>query len=315
MDMSRRNFLRMGAGLSTLAVGASMGGPAFASPKGIALTGVGRCPGDPGAGRLYYGASLPTDLSTWESQLPAHLAVHRTYHQYWQLDLMTRRAKDDLANSRLPHVSIKPPDTWRRVADGYSDQWIRDMGDRLAGVGGPVFLTVHHEPENDAHRPGYHHRGFADMTTRIIDIVGSRAPQVTVVPVLMGWSFDPRSDVDPAAWNVPAAAVYGVDVYNPWSPTNGKSWVTFAERLQAIKPYAQGRPIAIGEYGCRTDPQNPGRAADWMRDAFQYALANNVISMSYFNSGRNSPDGSWALDTERGRVFSASLSSDYVARV
>lgn len=113
---------------------------------------------------------------------------------------------------------------------------------------------------------------------------------------------------------MPAAKVYGVDVYNPFS-SNDPKWVSFADKLDLIRPYAHGRPIAIGEYGCRNDPDNPDRAAQWMRDAFRYARHHNVVSMSYFNSSRNSPDGTWALDGKRAEVFEARLASANTARV
>lgn len=316
MNMSRRTFVRIGMGGAAAAVlQAQPLGAAFARTGASALSGSQRFPGDPGLGRLYYGASIPTDVVTWEAQLNQRLSVHRTYHQASQVDRLANQASTDLTSNRLPHVSIKPPGTWRSVARGDHDAWLSSLGTRLGQLGRPVFLTVHHEPENDAGGEGMHGRGFVAMNNAVISVMARRAPKVTVVPVLQGWSFSPLSGEDPVRWNVPDAAVYGVDVYNPWSPTNGKPWVTFAEKLGTIKAYAQGRPLAIGEYGCRTDPTWPGRAAEWMNDAFRYARDNNIVSMSYFNSGRNSPDGTWELDSERGPVFSEKLASDAVARV
>ena len=73
-------------------------------------------------------------------------------------------------------------------------------------------------------------------------------------------------------------------------------------------------PLAIGEYGCREDPANPGLAAQWLRDAAQYARTHNIVSMSYFNSGVDSPEGSYALRGETERTFAELLASDWVAR-
>ena len=56
--------------------------------------------------------------------------------------------------------------------------------------------------------------------------------------------------------------------------------------------------MAVGEYGCRLDPDNPGLAAEWLRDAADFAREHNFVSMSYFNSHVNSPDGTWALQGE-----------------
>lgn len=316
MELSRRSILALA--LSSAAAGVVSTAPAaLAKPMGSArsLATGNRFPGDPGAGRLYYGVSMPDGLRAFERELGKRVTLHRRYYQAYQTDEMVRQARRDLEHGRLPHLSTKPPGTWGAVAAGSHDGWIRQVASLLRRLHSPVFFTVHHEPEDDAGGTGMRANDFVAMTTRAVNIFKQEAPNVAVFPVLQSWSFDYRSGRNPAEWFVPAAPIFGVDLYNPWSLTNGKSWVNFSSKLQEIKPYAQGRPIAIGEYGCRTDPTRPGRAADWMRDAFDYARANNVVSMSYFNSYRNSPDGSWELDQERGRVFSASLGTETIARV
>lgn len=313
MYMSRRSFLGLGVSASGLALSSAVL-PARASVLSAAVTGA-RFSGDPGPGRLYYGASLAKDLATWERELPRRLTVHRTYFKSWESDRLISVVKSGLQYGRLPHPSIKPPGTWRSVGDGYHDGWLYGLADRLGGIDNPVFFTVQHEPEDDDGGIGMHPFGFRKMTSHVIRVMQERAPKVTVVPTLMGWSFSPYCSFDPSRWLVPEAAVLGLDMYNPWSPTNGLPWVTFAERLERVKPYAAGRPIVIAEYGCRTDPQNPGRAAAWMWDAFTYARNNNVVCMSYFNSGCNSPDGTWELDSEREPVFKQQLDSAAVAQL
>ena len=64
-----------------------------------------------------------------------------------------------------------------------------------------------------------------------------------------------------------------------------------------------GYPTVVGEYGVRTDPSAPGQAAQWMRDTYDFAWSNGFAGISYFDSGQNSPDGTWALDDERLPVF------------
>jgi hypothetical protein len=63
--------------------------------------------------------------------------------------------------------------------------------------------------------------------------------------------------------------------------------------------YAGQKPVSIAEYGCHTDPNQPGRAATWMKDAFVYASQHDIISMSYYDSSRHANFGSWVLDAER----------------
>ena len=81
----------------------------------------------------------------------------------------------------------------------------------------------------------------------------------------------------------------GLDLYNPWSPTNGKAWRSFGSKVDEVISWFGDTPLAIGEYGCREDPENPGLAAEWLRDAAEYARTHNIVSMSYFNSGVGSP--------------------------
>ncbi len=193
------------------------------------------------------------------------------------------------------------------------------MQDLLAPLGEtdrPILFTMHHEPENDAGPPGMLPADFVAMQRHLIDLVARSSSRVVVVPVLQQWTFDPvRADSDPAAWLVPEAEVMGLDVYNHWSPTNGQPWRSFGSKADEALSWLGDQPIAIGEYGCREDPQNPGLAAEWLRDAAEYARGHDIISMSYYNSSLNAPDGSWELVGSTEQAFAEILASDWVARL
>ena len=289
------------------------------SPSARVTTRPPAFPGQPDPGHLYYGASLPADrsLTGWERSLGSTLALHRSYFtpDHNETAQLVRQCRDDLAHHRLPHVSTKVPATWRDVADGRQDAWLTAILEPLAQEQAPVFLTIHHEPENDAGGAGMLPADFVAMQRRAIRLADDLAPQVTIVPLLQHWSFEPlNTRGDPAAWLVPEAAVLGVDVYNAWSPTNGKEWRSFGSRVDDVIRRVGDLPIAIGEYGCREDPLNPGLAADWLEDAAGDARSRNIVSMSYFNSGANSPDGSLELSPDMERAFADLLASDWVAR-
>lgn len=273
--------------------------------------------GKPDLGHLYYGASVPhyRSMPGWETEIGERLALNRSYFTPGQTTDLVTQSRGDLRRKRLPHVSVKPPGSWDDVASGRRDLWLADLFRGLAVSGGPVFLTIHHEPENDSGARGMGAKDFVAMQERAIRIGRVSAPNVTVVPVHQHWTFDPdRRDKEPAAWVVPDADVFGLDIYNPWSPTNGKEWQTFGSKVDEVAPWIASKPIAIGEYGCRSDPSQPGRAAGWLQDAFDYARTHNVVSMSYFNSSLNSPDGSWELSGDTERAFARLLKSDWVAR-
>ena len=198
---------------------------------------------------MYYGASVPhhRSLPDWERELGAKLGLNRSYFtpDPNETAQLVHRCRDDLAHGRLPHVSIKAPGTWSEVAAGARDDWLTGMLRPLGEGSGPVFLTLHHEPENDAGPPGMQPSDYVAMQHRAIRTARELAPEVTIVPVLQQWTFDPaRHDVDPAAWLVPEASVIGLDVYNPWSPTNGKQWRSFGNKVdevdQLVRQHAPG---------------------------------------------------------------------------
>ena len=201
------------------------------------------------------------------------------------------------------------------VADGRHDAWLKSLGRQLAAIDRPVFLTFHHEPENDACRPAQTAADFVAMQTHIIKMFARRAPKVTIVPILQSWTLDPANRrARPFAWDVPAARVFGIDIYNPYSETTSK-WVSFETKLRRARKLAGDRPIAVGEYGCRSDESDPERAVDWMRDAFMAARDGGVVSMSYFHSGVHSPEGPFHLSGRREAVFRSRLSASTVARI
>lgn len=276
-------------------------------------------PGQPAPGSLYYGASVPyhRSLPDWESQLGRRLALNRSYFtpDTDETRQLVARCRADLAHGRLPHVSIKPHGTWADVAAGRRDPWLAGMLGPLGEASGPVLFTLHHEPENDAGAPGMQPADFRGMQRRALRLAADLAPSVVVAPVLQHWTFDPaRRDIDAAAWLVPEAPVAGLDVYNPWSPVNNKEWRTFGSKMDEVLGWLEGTPIVIGEYGCRNDPGHPGLAAQWLREAAAYAREHNIVSMSYFNSDLNSPEGTWELSGTMESTFAEELAAPWVVR-
>ena len=266
-----------------------------------------RFPGDPGIGRIYYGASKPEHIPRWERRMGARLSLHRMFFNPREHPRDGSPSPADIRVGRMPYLSTKVPNNdWRGVARGEYDGWLRAMARGLGRINRPIFLSLHHEPENDRNDlAGRRPRDFVAMNNHALEIFDRFAPKVSVFPTLQGWMHRSRHN-NPRAWYVRDAAIYGVDIYNGWSLDNGQRWRSFPYLLGEVKPYTHGKPIAIGEYGCRTDPRRPGRAAHWMRTAYKTAVRRNVVAMSYFNSD-NARHGSWELDRERGRVFENKL--------
>lgn len=330
MAIARRDLLGISAAValsiatsSCRAAGGRVPTGAATSPSATTSPGTvpGRSalPGQPSPGSVYYGASVPPhrSLTSWEEELGAVLSLHRSYFRPDgdEAGQLVAQCREDLAQGRLPHVSIKPAGTWRDIASGERDDWLATMLRSLGEEESAILFTLHHEPENEAGAAGMDPSDYVGMQHRAIRLAAELAPQVIVVPVLQHWTFDPmRGHGDPAAWVVPDASVFGIDIYNPWSPTNGKQWRSFGSKLDEVIGWSGERPLVIGEYGCHDDPRNPGLAAEWLRDAAAYARSHDVFSMSYFNSGRGSPEGAWELTDRAEAAFAELLTADWVAR-
>jgi hypothetical protein len=287
------------------------------TPKPTSPSGgcTARFPGDPCAGRLYYGASVEGgDPSSLESQTGTKLSLYRSYMQAsTSASAMASRASADVANGRIPLISTKVPGSWASVAAGDQDAWLLDRIRALATIKGPVWLALHHEPSGDGAASDW-----VAMQQHAHKLIKANSTNIALVGILNGWDFKQKNG-NPGAYNMPVGTgvdVMGFDSYNGWSPSNGKAWQPVADVLApGLTIQSWGYPTLVGEYGVRTDPDNPGRAAQWLRDAYSYAAAHNFVGLSYFNSAQNSPDGSWALDSERLPAFRDSLRGAFTARM
>jgi hypothetical protein len=310
MRLSRRQLIGSAAGIAAVAAGVAtaeaLGGDRGGGSPDLRTSPTARgtrFPGDPGRGRLFYGASVMPGLSVsaLELALDHRLTLQRSYFDPTEKDALVSQVADDHAAARLPVVSIKLPGTWAQVAAGDDGGWLLDLLDRLGAADGPVMLSLHHEPEDDVGGVGMTAVDWVAMQRRAIG--AAQGKRITILPVLMAWTFLPQSGRNPAEWWVSDADVMGIDCYNPWSPDTPDVWSTFEERMTPARAYAPETPLLVAEYGCRTPPDDPERAATWIRDAFEYAVANDIIGMAYFDSSLNSPDGSWILDHVRTRAM------------
>jgi hypothetical protein len=244
-----------------------------------------RFPGDPGPGRLYLGASLAIDeVAVARPDLGGvAMSMVRRFYRPHQIALMVETVRTDVAAGIMPFVSFKVPGTWGDVADGGSDPWLDKLMQALDSLGSPVFVALHHEPENDTRPPDFTRSDWLAMQDRAI--ARSRgAKQVTVVPVLMSWSFRGQSRRDPHAWVMPDVPLLGVDVYNPWEPGGAEDWLAFVDLIAMIREVVPDRPLIIPELAASADPFDPNRAALWLRGAVDTALEEDVIGIAWFDA-------------------------------
>ena len=107
-------------------------------------------PAQPEPGTIFWGAAIAGNgdpVERHEEPSGHTLSIHRTFFQWDQRTgyLMTV-ASDDVDSGRLPWVSVKTP-PWDEMAAGDHDAEIDELLEALDALDGPVWLTVHHEPE------------------------------------------------------------------------------------------------------------------------------------------------------------------------
>jgi hypothetical protein len=288
--------------------------PAHKAAANASASCSARFPGDP-CDKVYVGAAVTaSDPSALEAQTGRKLSLFRSYMRAnTPSTKFVSRATNDLANGRIPLISTKVPGGWASVAAGNQDAWLLERIRALAKVDGPVWLALHHEPTGDG-APS----DWVAMQQHARKLIDANSKNIALVGILNGWEFIKKNG-HPEAYNMPVGSgvdVMGFDSYNTWSPTNGKKWRSVADVFSpAVTIASWGYPTLVGEYGVRTDPSQPGRAAQWMSDAYDYAYEHGFVAMAYFNSGLNSPDGSWVMDAERLRVFQQNLNAAQTARL
>ena len=305
----RRLLTAAGAAAGGAATGLLLPPTALATPGRAPVTTAGRTaallPGQPPSNSLYYGSivSTKTTVQELERDLGSRLGSRRNYHHPREIAQLLRRAREDVAAGRFSVLSIKAPGSWRAVYRGEHDHWLHQILDGLAGVNAPMAFSIHHEPENEVGgrgsgmTPDWHRR----MTQRLVRMAADRAPQVNIIQILMGWTFNRKSHRHADRWVADNVSMFGVDAYNWWSPAHphAQKWVSFGTLINRVKKFSGDKPIIVAEYGTRTDPARPGRAAQWMLDAYEYALANNVMVMDYFNTAPAGIREPFILDAER----------------
>lgn len=268
--------------------------------------------GQPRPSTLHWGAAISGNgdpVSRHETAAGRAMGVHRTF---WQWADRTSRlvdtAADDLAAERIPWVSVKTP-SWAAMGNGQYDAEIDAMLRALSALGGPVWLTLHHEPEggggvnspDDPAGPA----GHVAMNRRVrqrLTALGVR--NVALAPVLMSYTFKSASGRDPEAWFAPGIYDFiGIDHYRDSEATLlDSTWAS-------IRGWARskGLDLAVGEWGMRgTDAAAGQRVREWFDAAAASATDGagaRVVGLCAFDSGLNSPSGSWELAGEQRTMF------------
>jgi beta-mannanase len=250
----------------------------------------------PRNGVLWGSSNVSDDL---EAKLGRRLDISHTYHDW------DDRFPNAAEQARAGHGSILFLDwmprvfgttkivPWNSVANGSQDAVIDATADRLKAFGRPLFLSFHHEPENEVGQYGSA-SDFAAAFRHVHDRFAARGVgNVVWVWNVMGWSggygqytgglYPGDAYVDWIAW----------DPYN-WYGCRGSTWTSFGDKAGQFYGWLKSngfgdKPFMLGEYGTPERSGDPGAKAAWfgaIPSALQTRLTN-LKALVYFNHPGN----------------------------
>lgn len=254
---------------------------------------------------VYFGArvapvgneTIKDAITRVESKIGRKFAIDHQYYQ-WDAKLPTAHQRWDVDTGRIPFVNWSAGKgggsyvKWNAIANGSQDSWIKERADAFKAFASPIYLTFHHEPENDLSRFGTP-SDFAAAFRHIVSVFRNRGvTNVAFVWTMMAWSFNPKSGRDPMSYYPGDSYVdfVGADGYS-WYPVRaGDSWTSFHDIFTDVNSFAvaHGKPWMVVEYGCLEDPASSGRKGQWFRDALATVKTWPLLkALLYFDVYKN----------------------------
>lgn len=274
----------------------------------------------PAQNRPYFAMSVPRSvyatIETVEADIGRRIELVRWF-QRWDDDLQYPDMIRAMDEGRRVHLSVRPAGSagllvpWRDLADAqpgsavYDDfvEWV----DRMVALPTGSYVTLNHEPETRDSAANGDAEDFKAMWQRWDELLDERGGEhLKTVWVMTGGAFSgPAADL----WypGDDSVDIVGVDPYN-WYVCQGsvRDWVEFSDLVAPALDFAaaHGKPLAVAETASVEDLDQPGRKAEWIRNAAMYlsdpAVAARFEYVSWFNvtaPGGTYPDCVWDYDT------------------
>lgn len=240
-----------------------------------------------------YGAN--SKVGPWEKSMGKKLGVHRTYWGAGSVASAVKMAKIDAANNRVPWMSFKAPYSWSQMAAGKGDAWARNLAARMKTVRGPVWVAIHHEPEND----GGDIQQWKRMQARLAPIMRRTAPNLGYSIILMGYhEFRGAAKFRMSnIWPKTKIDIAGFDIYESYGHKGSTTWKQFnVNYFIPIQKWAKATGVRWGlaETGY-SDPAAKKNAL-WIPRVYDAMRARGGVAMSYFNTNLNST-ANWRLNS------------------
>lgn len=288
--------------------------PAETSPPSSAGTLSNGCSyssrGIPSCGAYVGGAyNTNADPASWESWLSKQIGVRRAYFSSTQVSSAVSMATADAAKKRITWMSFKAPHSWKDMAAGRGDDWARDLAQKLAKVKGPVWVAVHHEPEND----GGDIKQWTAMQARLAPIFRNAGSNIGFSIIVMGYhqfygqeAFR-MDNIWPKNTTVDVA---GFDVYDEYGMIKKGNPVTTHKQFREnyfnkIQAWAKPKGIHWGLAETGFTEASVKNTPTIMAKTYNDLLATGGIAFAYFNTNLNATVDWRLTSTARRTAFNA----------
>jgi hypothetical protein len=251
-------------------------------------------------------------LTRLESLVSRKFATHRRNYP-WKHPLTTELDQALARDGRLPLVSWLARDknggamSWKHIASGAEDAWIRKQAQDARSFGKRIYLIFHHEPENEPGLAADYRAAYRHIHS-IFENVGT--PNVTWILTLMAVTYKGANGGGDRWYPGDFIDMLGGDGYN-WYPSRPwKKWVQFEGIFRGLHEYGQKkkRPIYVVETGCQeqTDCGHSGgdghAKADWFfaaGDTIKSWQSVRAISYSNTTHSKEGCDTDWRFDSSK----------------
>jgi hypothetical protein len=295
-----------------LPLGAALVGPATSSSAvtstmtngcSVSVRGIPTCGAFVGAA---YGAN--DDLTSWEKSMGKSIGVHRTFWTSGSTASAAKSAKTDAANHRVPWMSFSAPYSWSQMAAGKGDAWAKNLATQLKSAGGPVWVAVDHEPEND----GGDIQQWKAMQAHLAPIMRAAAPNLGYSIILMGYHefYGDKKYAMSAIWPNTKIDVVGFDIYEKYGVQKSgdpmtTEWKNFDAYFTKIQQWSDTSGVAWGLAETGYSDPAAAKKPDWITDTFADMESYGGIAFSYFNTTLHS-QANWVLsNTAKKNAFTA----------
>ena len=255
--------------VATAFVRAGLAYPAVLSPPAIPATAYFGARIEPLSGESQNDAVLRV-----ESQIGRRFAIDHYYYQ-WTDSFPNAAQTWTVGQGRTPFINWKAGGSWSAIANGSQDAVINAHADAIKSFGYPIYLSFHHEPENDLGSFGSP-SDYAAAFRHIVDVFRARGvSNVAFVWTMMAWTMNPSSGRNAMDYYPGDAYVdyVGADGYNWYPGRAGDDWTSFRDIFTDTNAFAiaHNKPWMVVEFGAQEDPAVPGRKAQWLLDALATA--------------------------------------------